>query len=262
MKDFIPPILNRIYRKLRIAAVYPGYRQYIAGIGPSHPLHGIPTRLVGDAAADPTEYFDHYDAFSFWAARKIFARGGKLKVLDIGSRKMMNGILSAIHDVTSLVLADCGDRISSVHYIRHDVCDKLPFPENMFDVFTSTVTLPLAGLARYGDRLDPNCLVNLVAELGRVTKPDADLLVSMALGKNVLNFNNTWFFEISTMERIFSGWTITDHLVDKMPGAGASSVASSDRYTKDTTVEGMKLGDTRVVFLHFRRQQSSATDRA
>jgi hypothetical protein len=78
---------------------------------------------------------------------------------------MMNGILSATHDFTSLVLADCGDRLSNVNYVRHDVSDALPFPDHSFDVFTSMVSLPLVGMARYGDRLDPDCLIRLVAEL-------------------------------------------------------------------------------------------------
>lgn len=44
------------------------------------------------------------------------------------------------------VLADCGDTISRVHYVRHDVADPLPFADASFDVFTSTVSLPLIGL--------------------------------------------------------------------------------------------------------------------
>ena len=70
MRDAAPPILNRIYRKLRSLSLYPSYREYLAGIGPGHPLHGIATRMVGDASADPTEFFDHYDAFACWAARR------------------------------------------------------------------------------------------------------------------------------------------------------------------------------------------------
>jgi SAM-dependent methyltransferase len=252
MKEFIPPILKRVYRKIRMVVIYPRYRQYIVGVGPSHLLHGIPTRLIGDASADPTERLDHYDAFSFWIAQKITARGGKLKLLDVGSPKMMTGMLSAAHDVTSLVLADCGDRISNVKYIKHDVSEKLPFSDGTFDVCTSSACLPLVGLGRYGDRLDPDCLVNLVSELARVTKPDADLLLSMSLGKNVLHFNNGWFFDMQTIERIFGAWSLEDHLVDREAGPRSINLEPGDRFTKDTSVERMRMGDYRVIFLHFR----------
>ena len=206
--------LHRVYRKLRILALYPSYKRYLDDIPPESPLHGIPSRMVGDASADPTEFLDHYAAFAYWATAKIAARETPLKLLDLGSPKIFNSMSSATHDVTSVVLADCGDTISRVHYVRHDVADGLPFPDASFDVFSSTVSLPLLGLSRYGDRLDPNCLPRLVAELSRVMKPDGEMLVSMCLGRNVLNFNNGWFFDMTTIERLFAGWTVIDRLVD------------------------------------------------
>jgi len=252
MRDATPALPERIYRKLRALAIRPRFRQYMSGIGPAHPLHGIPARVVGDTSADPTEFFDHYDAFASWATRKIFARSGRLKTLDVGSIKMMNGILSNLHDVTSLVLADCQDRISQVTYVKHDVCDKLPFPHRTFDVFTSMVSLPLIGLARYGDKLDSDCLVDLVGELDRVMKLDADLLVSMCLGKNVLNFNNGWFFDMPTLERIFRGWRVVDHLVDRQSSPD-SLAPDVQRFTKDTSVDDLRLGRYRVIYLHLQR---------
>lgn len=254
MRDAAPPILNRLYRKLRKLTLYPRYREYVAGIGSGHPLHGIPARMVGDASADPTEFFDHYDAFAYWASRRIFERGGRLRTLDIGSTKMMNGILSALHDVTALVLADCGDRISGVRYVRHDVADRLPFDDAGFDVFTSMVSLPLVGLARYGDRLDPDCLVHLVGELDRVMKPDGELLVSMCLGPNVLNFNNGWFFDLPTLQRLFAGWRIVDRLVDRKSSPYGDTVDPSQRFTTDASIDGIAFGDYRVVFLQLRRE--------
>jgi SAM-dependent methyltransferase len=252
MRDAAPPIIDRIARKLRVATLYPRYRRYLSGIDDEHPLHGIPTRLVGDASADPTEFFDHYDAFAFWAARKIHARGGRQKTLDLGSTKMMNGILSTMHDVTAMVLANCHDQLSEVRYVRHDVCDPLPFAAVSFDVFTSMASLPLIGLGRYGDRLDPDCLERFVAELGRVMKPDADLLISMCLGPNVLNFNNGWFLDMETIARLFGSWRIVDQLVDGMSSPDATPNAGA-RFSKDASVERIRFGDYRVVFLHFRR---------
>jgi SAM-dependent methyltransferase len=225
----------------------------LSQISYGHPFHGIPTKLIGDASADPTELFDHYDAFAFWATKRIFARNEKLKTLDVGSVKMMSAMLSTMHDVTSLVLANCGDSISGVTYVKHDVSEKLPFPNNTFDVFTSMASLPLVGLSRYGDKLDAGCLTNLVAELGRVMKPNADLLFSMCLGKNVLHFNNAWFFDMPKLEQIFADWRIVDHLVDRHSSPSERPLGDSKRFSKDTSVEDMRIGDYRVVFLHLKR---------
>jgi hypothetical protein len=80
----------------------------------------------------------------------------------------------------------------------------------MFDVCTSTVSLQLVGLARYGDRLNPNCLIDLVTELARVMKPDSEPIVSMMLGKNALHFKNSWFFDMPMIGQSVAGswWTI------------------------------------------------------
>jgi hypothetical protein len=255
MNAFIPPIAYKIKGKLGKIAIYKQYQRYINGISADHPLAGAPTRLIGDTSADPTESLSHYDAYAFWVAQKLVARTAerRLNILDVGSPKMMNCMHSASHDVTSLVLADCGDRLSNVHYIKHDVSEKLPLNDQAYDVFTSSVAMPLFGLGRYGDKLDPNCLVNLVAELTRVMKPDADLLVSMSLGPNVLNFNNSWFFDLPTTERIFKGWKIVDRLVDQASGTNTAKVVPAARFTTDTSVAHMRIGEFRVIFLHLRR---------
>ena len=262
MRDATPPLLGRVHRKLRSIALYPQYRRYVDGIGTDHPLHGMQTRVVGDASADPTEFFDHYDAYAHWAANKIFARGEPVKTLDIGSTKMMSGILSAVHDVTALVLADCSDSISRVRYVRHDASDPLPFADASFDVFTSMVALPLIGLGRYGDRLDPNALIKLVAELKRVMKPDADLLISMCLGHNVLNFNNGWFLDMDSLRRVFTGWAIVDHLVDFQSSPRSLGNGTAQRFSADTSIETIPAGDYRIIFLHLRRADGSVAPTA
>jgi hypothetical protein len=259
MRDATPPILPRLYRKLRAIVLYPQFRRYVDGIRPGHPFHGMQMRVVGDASADPTEFFDHYDAYAYWASRKIFARGRPLRTLDIGSTKIMGGILSAVHDVTSLVLADCSDSISRVNYVKHDASDPLPFPDASFDAFTSMVALPLIGLARYGDKLDPNSLVKLVAELKRVIKPDGDVLVSMCLGHSVLNFNNGWFLTMDALQRVFAGWTIVDHLVDRQSSPRSVPIETGQRFTKDTSTASIAAGDYRVIFLHLRHAGAPAS---
>jgi len=224
---------------------------------PDNPLRDIPIRVVGDASADPTEFFDHYDAFAWWAARKL-QRDSEVRgrILDLGSPKMMCAMLSVTHDVTSVVLADCSDTISAVRYVRHDVADPLPFESGSFDAFTSTVALPLVGLGRYGDRLDPNCLPRLIRELDRVMTREADLLISMCLGPSFLAFNNGWYLDSALLSRLFRGWVMVDSLVDQWSSLRAPRDGA--RFRKSLDLNGIDRGDHRVVFLHFRRDSLGA----
>jgi SAM-dependent methyltransferase len=256
MRDVAPPLLHHAWRKLRRLTLYPTCKRYLSVIGETHPLHGIDTRATGDASADPTEFFDHCDAFAALAAQEFFDCNAPMRTLGLGRTTMMNGILSAAHDVTSLVLVDCGDRISRVRHVHHDVSDASPFADASFGVFASMVTLPLVGLARYGDRLNPDCPINLVAEWGRVMKPDGELLVSTCLGKNVLNFNNGWYFDMPTMQRIFGDWVIADDLLDLKSSPCGDLVDFAHRISREASVDQIRHGDDRVAFLHLRRPQA------
>lgn len=128
---------------------------------------------------------------------------------------MMNAILSAQHDVTAHVLADCGDRLSGIRYVRHDVAGPLPLEAATCDVFTSMVS-------------------------------------SMCLGPNIHNSNNGWFFDFPTMEKIFAGWQIVDRLVDRQSSPRESDSAG-ERFVADVSVDTIAPRDYRVVFLQLPR---------
>ncbi|HEY0740054.1 MAG TPA: class I SAM-dependent methyltransferase [Chryseosolibacter sp.] len=253
MKDTLP-LFNRITSKAKMVFMFSKAKAYMATMRADNPLRGIPVKVVGDVSADPTEFFNHYDAFAFWTASKL-NKGGRKKILDVGSPKMMCAMFSAEHDVTSLVLADCKDSISAVKYIKHDVCDPLPFEPSTFDVFTSSAALQLVGLGRYGDKVDANCLPNLVSQLERVVKPDGDLFISICLGPNRLAYNNSWFLDMPTITTIFGNWRVIDSLVDGWSSPRTQPTGPiSERFSKSTSVDNIALGDYRVVFLHFKRK--------
>lgn len=249
MKDAPPPLANRIARKVRSLFMRSELKGYLSSMSADNPLRGLPTKIVGDASADPTEFFDHYDAFGYWVAARLAREARKRRILDIGSPKAQNAILSAYHDVTAIVLADCHDRFSAIRYVQHDVTLPLPFPAGVFDCFTSTVALPLIGLGRYGDRLDGNSIPNLVSELGRVTSNDAILLISMTVGPNLLAFNNGWYLDLAIIRSLFAGWRIVETVVDNwsspkvVPGGDVSQ-----RFMNVEQLPVIARGDYRVAF--------------
>lgn len=235
---------------------------YLGAISADSPLRGLPARIVGDASSDPTEFFTHYDAFGYWAAARLARSDRRRKILDIGSPKTQNAILSASHDVTAAVLADCSDRFSAVTYVLHDVTKPLPFPDKSFDCFTSTVALPLIGLGRYGDRIDANCLPNLVSELGRVMSDDAELLVSMTLGPNLLAYNNGWYLDLETIQRLFAGWRLAEAVADNWSSPKTAPEGdASQRFVTPEKLPVITQGDYRVVFCAFVRDPSPIRSR-
>jgi hypothetical protein len=254
MKDAPPPLLNRARRKLRSFFMRSELEAYLATMSPDNPLRGGAVRIVGDASSDPTEFFTHYDAFGYWVADKLARTNRRQRILDIGSPKAQNAILSAYHDVTAVVLADCSDRFSAVRYVQHDVTHALPFPAGSFSCFTSTVALQLIGLGRYGDRVDANCLPNLISEFGRVMSDDAVLFVSLALGPTLLAFNNQWCLDLETIVRLFKGWRLVDTMADNWSSPrGGGEGDAAQRFVKPEQIPSIEEGDYRVIFCAFVR---------
>lgn len=256
MRDLIPPIFEKIRRKLAVIKQRTQAKKFIEAVFLDSPLYNLPVKLVGDSSGDPREFLNHYSAYGFWLANKLKASStgkDKTSILDVGSPKMINAILSAEHDITAVVLADCKDSITNIKYVYHDVTEPLPFEDSLFDMFTSTVSLPLIGLARYGDKLDANSLVKFIRELDRVMKPDGELILSMCLGPNILAFNNGWFLDISTIQKLFKNWTLVDKLVDRWSASSGTYDESKPRFTEDTDISGIPLGHYNVIFLHFKK---------
>jgi SAM-dependent methyltransferase len=241
--------LDRVAFVLRRARLERSFREYVRRMGSNHRFSDFPKTNTGDTSADPREYFSHYEAYSFWLAAKLEAMGNKRKVLDLGNRKLTNALLSVTNDVTSLVLANCDDRISKVKYVIHDISDPLPFADGSFDVFTSLGTLQLVGLGRYGDKLDPHALLNLIAELDRVLKAEAHLIFSTSFGPNRLHFNNGWGFEFETVRQLFGKWRLVDYLIDN--GSVEHPPPYEERYTKQVDYQGFE--PYRIAFYHFSR---------
>lgn len=253
MNSLFPPFVEKVNRKLKGVALRPQLTRYLASISSDNPLHGISARVVGDAYADPTEFFTHYDAYAYWVANKLSMRGGQ-RILDVGSPKMLNAMLSASHDMTALVLSECSEQFSAITYVNHDVSDPLPFDDHSFDRFTSTVSLPLVGLGRYGDKVDANCLHRFVGELQRVMTRDGELYVSMCLGPNFLAFNNGLYLDIDTIQQVFGvgGWQLVEAVVDRaLSKKNLDTVPVDQRFASPDFVGDIAIGHFRVVFCHF-----------
>jgi len=243
-------VLDKVENSLKNIAVKQKFQAYKNMMGVNHPFKKLPMKVVGDMSANPYEFFNHYDSYSVWLMKKIKENGGG-KILDVGNLKVTNALIALNNDVTSLVLMDCEDRISDVNYMVQDIAKSLTLDDNSFDIFTSSVSLHLVGLGRYGDELNPNTLINFIAELDRVMKEKSELIFSISYGKNCLTFNEGWKFDIETLKKLFNKWELHDWLIDNHSSHTVKPY--NERFTKDLSLEGWTEGEYRVIFLHFKR---------
>jgi hypothetical protein len=110
--------------------------------------------------------------------------------------------------------------------------------------------LHLIGLDRYGDKLDPNSLLNFIKELDRVMKPSSDLIFSITLRENYSSFNNGYVFDIKTIKILFNKWDLTDYLIDN--NAHSEHKFFNERYTRGLDRTDYQFGNYRKIFLHFK----------
>ena len=246
----IHQFLNRIENKIKRIAVQDQFKRYKSMIVDGHIFKNLPMKVIGDMSANPHEFFSHYDAYSVWLMKKIKENGGG-NILDVGNLKVTNALIALDNNLTSLVLMDCEDKISDVKYVIQDIGKPLKFNDNSFDIFSSSVSLHLVGLARYGDELNPNALIYFIKELDRVMKEKSELIFSISYGKNCLTFNEGWKFDIETLKKLFDKYELIDWLIDNHSSHTVKDY--TDRFTKDLSLEGWEEGEYRVIFLHFKR---------
>ncbi len=251
-KQFIPPLFIKIRNKFFILKQYFEINKFIRNVKNSSILFPIKFKLVGNCSGDPTEFFSHYEAFSFFVNNDLKKLGNKqFSILDVGSPKMFTSTLSASHHVNSLVLANPSDSLSNTNYILHDVSDVLPFENNTFDIFTSTVSIPLLGLGRYGDKVDPNAIENFIQELTRVMKDGSTLYISMCLGHNILCFNNGYYLTLEKIEQLFSKFKLRESLIDMW--SGQSINYSLDRFVNNCDINQIPANDYKVIIMKFEK---------
>jgi hypothetical protein len=174
----------------------------------------------GDRSVHQKEYINHYDVFSHYAYREIAAcetSCGRAKVFDIGSCRMFLGMVAVRSQVDALNLNNPQDHLTGTRYIVCDIADYDPWANgdvNNYDFVTSTVSFHLLGLGRYGDKVDCNAQAKFIEICRALLKPGGKVLLSCSLGRDGLDFNNGWVFSVPSLKRMFSGFALTNGLVD------------------------------------------------
>jgi len=258
MSNFIRKLTDGVTRRIVKKRLSPILTKYILEMKPDNPFFGFSMKVGQDLSANPNEFFSHYDGFSFWTYSKIRdLHLQNCKILDIGSTKVLNAIMSYDHEVTAIVLANPHDSLSKVQYLEFDAGGGVPFPDNNFQIVTSTVSLHLIGLGRYSDRIDPQAIPFLIQELDRVTGSNSYLFVSIPIGRNELIFNGGYSFEFSTFTDLFPNWKLVDFLVDNWSTPRFNN--SSTRFTTSIDTKNFESGQYETVFFQFQKNEDESS---
>ena len=65
-KQFIPPFLFKVKNKIYILKQIFEIKKYTKNFKINSELSPLKIKLVGNCKGDPTEFFTHYEAFSFF----------------------------------------------------------------------------------------------------------------------------------------------------------------------------------------------------
>ena len=162
------------------------WRQYarMAGSEPLRLIDSYP-RLFDRTATTP---FDtHYFYQDIWALKAIQA-SGTASHIDVGSRVIFAGMLTAITKVTFIDIRPLIVNLENFDSKPGSIL-ALPFSDNSIASLSCLHVAEHIGLGRYGDPLDPEGTKKAARELARVLAPEGNLYFSVPVGRPRVCFN-------------------------------------------------------------------------
>jgi hypothetical protein len=229
-----------IYGRLKVVKKYKTFKRKFMTLPEWKEME---IRLNGDSSTSSDEPFSHYDAFYYWIARDMSQKAGQ-KILDVGGKKLINGWLSVLNEVTAVNLSTPADGISNVRYVKADVTKPLPFNDGEFDVFISPASLNLIGLGRYGDTVDAQAIPNFVSELSRCMKLHSVMYISVVFGTDQVLFNHHFVFSFLTIKKLFANWKVEEYLIDNQ---NMSTDVAGGRFSEN--VQTFMSSNENIIFL-------------
>jgi len=208
-------------RALRYVADWRRYR----GLPDAEPLrlrHAFPQ--IGDAR--PTSAYDsHYFFQDVWAARHVAARRPERHV-DVGSRVDFVGFLTAITRVAFVDIRPLEVDLPDLEPIAGSVL-ALPFADRSLQSVSCLHVAEHVGLGRYGDPLDPGGTRKAAAELQRVLAPGGELLFSLPVGRERVEFNAHRVHDPHRVRTLFDGLELVEF----------SGVDDAGRFRRDRSLD-------------------------
>lgn len=169
------------------------YARYVADWSRYSTLPGAETLRFEDSypcvfdRTATTPFDQHYFYQDIWAFKAIQASGTATHV-DVASRAIFVGMLTAITRVTSIDIRPLAANLEKLDTKVGSIL-ALPFGDNSVFSLSCLHVAEHVGLGRYGDPLDPQGTKKAARELARVLAPEGNLYFAVPVGKPRVCFN-------------------------------------------------------------------------
>lgn len=152
----------------------------------------------------------HYFLQDMWAAKKVYVSKVS-RHYDVGSR--LDGFIAQCLVFTEVVMLDVRPlalELSGVSFQQVDCTAMTDIADASIPSLSSLHAVEHIGLGRYGDRVDPHGYLKAIKELKRVVSQGGNLLFSVPVGRQRLEFNAHRVFDPAALVDLFDGFDLVD----------------------------------------------------
>jgi len=155
----------------------------------------------------------HYFWQDLWGAKKVYQLGCS-KHYDIGSR--LDGFIAhclPFCEVTMLDIRPLNVPISGLSFIQANCMNMPQIPDGSIASLSCFHAVEHFGLGRYGDPVDPEGHTKAISEMKRIISANGDILFSVPVGIQRLEFNGHRIFDPMTIIGLFDGFDLVEFSV-------------------------------------------------
>lgn len=152
-----------------------------------------------DRASGAGSFMHEYFVQDVFAAQLVH-RLNPVKVVDVGSR--IDGYIGHLISFRKVELIDIRPMTSEVpnlSFLQMNFSDGVNVKEGYTDFISCLHSIEHFGLGRYGDPLDLNAVPAALNNFHKMLKEGGSFLLSTTFGKEHIQFNKQWIFDIKKM---------------------------------------------------------------
>ncbi len=135
----------------------------------------------------------------------------KQYIMIVGSR--LDGFISHCLCFTKVVMLDVRPlkvQIPNLEFQECDCTDMKSIKSDSIESLSSLHAVEHFGLGRYGDPVDPAGYIKAINEIKRVIKKNGNILFSVPIGKQRLEFNSYRVFDPFYVIKLFEGFELKE----------------------------------------------------